>query len=68
MFGFMYRSGRLGIIVKEFNTAPSEENKYVDLFIQHAHNKNHKSGEQVHLNISQIHIPSLYLTPETNKE
>ena len=44
---FIYRSGRLGIIVKEFNSAPSEDNKYLDLYSQHAHNRNHKLGAQV---------------------
>ena len=41
------RSGRFGVIVKVHNSAPTEENKFVDLYAHHAHNRNHKMGAQV---------------------
>ena len=35
------------MIVKEFNSAPTEDNKYVDFYAKHAHNRNHTMGSRV---------------------
>ena len=32
---------------KEFNSATTEDNKYVDFYAQHAHNRNHTMGSRV---------------------